>query len=114
MPLIAATSLLIACCAVAVCPARGQTYITGDHCHPHNATCDNPHGEFLCDVARCECPFGQVLNQETNECVGAATCGKQMLLFIKVTLVISKNIMLFMQTFRLASGKLPVFFCCFF
>ncbi|XP_065917768.1 uncharacterized protein [Dysidea avara] len=57
-----------------VCPARGQTYITGEFCHPHNATCNNPSPGLLCNVSRCECLFGQVLNQETNQCVDAATC----------------------------------------
>ena len=69
---------------IAVCPARGQTYITGEYCHPHNATCNNPSPRFLCNVSRCECLFGQVLNQETNECVDAATCGKHICIYILV------------------------------
>ena len=69
----------------AVCPARGQTYITGAFCHPHNATCDNPNPGILCNVARCECSFGQVLNQETNECVAASSCGKQVNVVINPT-----------------------------
>ena len=45
-------------------------------CYPDQATCTNPNTDIQCDVPRCVCPIGQVVNPESNSCVDAATCGE--------------------------------------
>ena len=61
-------------CTVVPCPAEGQSY--NSDCRPLNATCSNPSPFILCEIPRCSCPTGKVLDEELNKCVNVSECSK--------------------------------------